>query len=159
MYCTIEDFSILTELHLLLCTNAKWCREQEQCCAWADRLNLVAYMCKDELKIEYLSLSITLNHNPRCNISSLCDISINLFRNNALWCLTWSLSPIYEHNNLSGMLLRFVLQVTSLIIQYITFFKFIKIYIGYHLRFSELTPRKITFTPGSICTPGREPLS
>ena len=47
-------------------------------------MSLVAYMCKDELKTEFLSLSIALNHNPRCNISSLCDISVNLLRNNAL---------------------------------------------------------------------------
>jgi len=44
-------------------------------------------------------LSITLKHNPRWNISSLCDISANLFHNNALWQLTLSLSPIYEQHN------------------------------------------------------------
>ena len=54
---------------------------------WDAQLNLVAYMCKDEIKRE--NLSITLNHNNvRCNISNLCDISVNLLCNNALWRLT-----------------------------------------------------------------------
>jgi len=47
-------------------------------------MNLVIYMRKDELKRENLSLSITRNHNPRCNISSLCDMSVNFICNNAL---------------------------------------------------------------------------
>jgi len=47
-------------------------------------MNLIAYyMCKDELKRENVSLSITLNHNPTCNISGLCDISANLLCSNA----------------------------------------------------------------------------
>jgi len=47
-----------------------------------------------------LSLRITLNNNPRCNVSSLRGISANLFHSNALWRLTWSLSPIYEPDNI-----------------------------------------------------------
>jgi len=57
--------------------------------AWGSQMNLVAYMCKDELNRENVSLSITLNHKLRCSISSLYDISVNLFCSNALWCLTW----------------------------------------------------------------------
>jgi len=37
-------------------------------------MNLVTYICKGELKRENVSLSISLNHNPRSKISSLCDI-------------------------------------------------------------------------------------
>ena len=43
-----------------------------------DQMNQVACLCKDKLKGENLSLSVTLNHNPKCNISSLCDISVSL---------------------------------------------------------------------------------
>ena len=39
-------------------------------------------------KRQNLSLRITLNHNPRCNFSSLGDISANLIGNNALWRVT-----------------------------------------------------------------------
>ena len=35
---------------------------------------------------------------PRCNISSLCDMSVNLVCNNALLRLTLSHSAIYEQN-------------------------------------------------------------
>jgi len=51
-------------------------------------MSLVVYMCKDELKRENLSLSITLSHNPRCNISRLCNIpraTIDLEQ----WFSTW----------------------------------------------------------------------
>jgi len=47
-------------------------------------MNLIAYVCDDELKRENLSLNIALNNNPRCNMSNLYDISANLLRNNAL---------------------------------------------------------------------------
>jgi len=47
-------------------------------------MNFVVYMCKDELKKEDLSQSSTMNHNPWCNISSLYDISVNNFGDNAL---------------------------------------------------------------------------
>jgi len=46
------------------------------------KYNLIAYVYKDELKRE--NLSITLNHNTMHNISNLCDLSVNLLRNNAL---------------------------------------------------------------------------
>jgi len=36
-------------------------------------MNLVVNTCKDELKRKDVSLSMTLNRNPSCNISSLCD--------------------------------------------------------------------------------------
>ena len=77
----------------VLRTHSKWSREQKPCYrawgvrirAWGVRMNLVAYMCKDEVKRENVSLSITLNHNPKCNISTLCYISVKLFRKTALW--------------------------------------------------------------------------
>ena len=43
-----------------------------------------------------------------------------------------------------GVFLCFVLQLTSLMIQYKTFCKFIKIYVGYNLRFSKFTPNTLT---------------
>jgi len=52
--------------------------------ARAAQMNLVSYMRKNELKSENSSLNITLNHNLRYNISSLCGIPVNLLRNNAL---------------------------------------------------------------------------
>jgi len=93
-------FSFWKSYILLLHTNSKWSREQKQCCAheWGVQINLAeAQMCKDELK-RNLSLSITLNHNPRRNISSLYDIFINLLHNNAIWHLTLSLSSIYKQS-------------------------------------------------------------
>jgi len=58
--------------------------EYRKCCARGDQMNMVAYMREDELKRGNVALTITLNHSPRCNISSLCDISVKLLRNNAL---------------------------------------------------------------------------
>jgi len=55
--------------------------------------NAVSYMRINELKMGNLSLSITLNHNLRWNISNLCNIPVDLFGNNALLCL--ALSPIW----------------------------------------------------------------
>jgi len=49
-----------------------------------DQMHLVAYVCNEIQKRENLSLSITLNHNPSCNISGLRDISVSLLRKNAL---------------------------------------------------------------------------
>jgi len=98
IYCAIEDFQFWKGYNLLLRTYSKWSRETVLR-AWSAQMNLVVHICENEIKRENLSPSITLNHNPKWNISSLCDKSISLFGNNALWCLTWSLSQIYEQNN------------------------------------------------------------
>jgi len=97
--CTLKDFLILKELQspfTYKLQTKSWTETMLR--AWSAQMNLVVYICKDEVKRENLSLSITLNHNPRCNISSFCDMSVNLICNNALWRLTLSLSAIYEQN-------------------------------------------------------------
>jgi len=89
IYYTIKDFYILKELQSLFTykhQTESW--KQTVWRSWGAQMNLVAAMSKDELKRENLSLSITLNHNPRCNLSSLCDISVNLPSHNAIWLLT-----------------------------------------------------------------------
>jgi len=45
-----------------------------------------------------------------------------------------------SHLSVNKTILGFVLQVTNLIVQYMKFCKFIKIYVGYNLCFSKFTP-------------------
>jgi len=87
IYWTIEGFQFLNELQSSFTYTL-------QMKSWTETVlprmrcsnpNLVIYMCKDEVKRENVSLSITLNHNPKCNISTLCYISVKLFRKTALW--------------------------------------------------------------------------
>jgi len=125
IYCTVEYFLIRKELQSLFTYKLQmksWTETVLLAMCSNTLLNLVAYMCKDELKRESLSLSTTLNHNPRCNISSLCDISVNLLRKYTLLGLTLSLSSINEQNTVGrDFVFCPVTTVTSLIIQNITF--------------------------------------
>jgi len=77
IYCTIEDFLILKELQSPFTYKLQMKSWTESVLyTWGAQMNLVAYTYKDELKREHLSLT--------CNISGLCDISVNLLGNNAL---------------------------------------------------------------------------
>ena len=103
---TKEDFLVLKELLSPFSYKLQMkSRTETVLRTWDAQMNLEAQMCKDEIKRELIT-EHNLNHNPRSIISSLCDISINLLRNNTLWRLALSLSSIYEQNT-AGCTLMF----------------------------------------------------
>jgi len=70
---------------------------------WGAQMNLVAYTC-----VEW-NYKHNSEYNPRYNISSLCDISVNLLRATMLYDAWHEASHQSTKKTLSDVLLCFVL--------------------------------------------------